>query len=338
VRLHDVAVRAGVSTSTASRALNGIGELSEETRGLVRRAAAELNYRPSPTARSLRTRRSKTVGLVVPTIMHAFYGAVTHGAQAVLDASGYRLILIDAGEDGQSIAQAVQTLVEREVDGLLVSAAPLTGEEFIELFGSTPAVFLDEVAPGAGVANVVLENQRGIRLLVDHMVEHGHERIAYLGGPTDRTSGRERLAGFVAAMREHALSAELVCECEWTIASGLESAARLLAAEQPPSAIVTASGELGLGVLAAARRAHMAVGEELALACFDDLYFSPLLQPALTSVAYDAHLIGRAGSEQLLRAMEDRETEEQRIDVTLVVRRSCGCQYDAASELAAVQP
>lgn len=333
-------MRAGVSTSTASRALNGIGELSDETRALVLAAAADLNYRPSPVAQQLRTRRSKTIGLVVPTITHAFYGAVTHGAQAVLGAAGYRLILIDAGEDGESIAQAVRTLVEHEVDGLLISVAPLSAAEFNDLIQNIPAVFLDEIAPGSGVGNVVLENRAGVRLLVDHMVQHGHARIGYIGGPSSRTSGRERLQGFLDAMRDHDLPTPrtLISEGEWTIASGLDQASRLLARRQPPTAIVTASGELALGTLAAAGRARVAVPGDLALGCFDDLYFAPLLQPALTSVAYDAHLIGRIGSELLLDAIAEQPGEERSVDVSLLVRRSCGCEYDAATELAEGRP
>jgi LacI family transcriptional regulator, galactose operon repressor len=182
VRLTDVAARAQVSPSTASRALNGIGELSEETRAAVLRAAAELNFRPSPVARSLRTRRSQTIGLVVPTVAHAFYAAVTTGAQAVLEEHGYRLMLVDSGEDPETVSRAVQTLLDHEVDGLLVSTAPLRAPQFNRLFGTTRCVFIDELAPGAGVGNVVLENARGLGLLVDHIVQHGHRRIALLGG------------------------------------------------------------------------------------------------------------------------------------------------------------
>jgi DNA-binding LacI/PurR family transcriptional regulator len=337
VRLDDVARRAGVSTSTASRALNGIGELSDATRASVMQAAAELKYRPSPVARSLRTRRSRTVGLVVPTISHAFYGAVTHGAQAVLEAHGYRLILVDSGEEASLVSRALETLLDHEVDGILVSTAPLTGRRFGELLGSTPCVFIDELAPGAGIGNVALENAAGIELLVEHLVEHGHRRIGFLGGPVDRTSGRERLEGFLRAARAHGLETgdELVRECEWTIASGLEQSTRLLAVDPGATAVVTASGELALGMLAAARRARLSIPGDLALACFDDLYFAPLLEPSLTAVAYDARAIGAEATRLLLRAVDDGQGgwSERRIGVRLVRRRSCGCEYDASSDL-----
>jgi DNA-binding LacI/PurR family transcriptional regulator len=340
VRLTDVAQLAQVSTSTASRALNGIGELSKDTRAAVQRAAQELNFRPSPLARSLRTRRSNTVGLVVPTVAHAFYAAVTTGAQSVLEEHGYRLILVDSGDDPETVKRAVQTLLDHEVDGLLVSTAPIGAAEFNELLNATPCVFIDELAPGAGAGNVVLENGRGVELLVDHIAGHGHRRVAFLGGPADRTSGHERLEGFVRGMERHGLQVvdELTRECEWTIASGFGQCVALLRLEDRPTALITASGELGLGALAAARRARVSIPSELALACFDDLYFAPLLEPSLTAIAYDARSIGREGARLLLAAVRDESPEwsEARIDVSLVCRRSCGCAYDPAADLAEV--
>ena len=204
-RLNDVARRAGVSKSTASRALNGVGELSDETRDAVARAAQALDYRPSPVARSLRTRRSKTIGLVVPTVTHSFYAAVTNGAQTILQDRGYRLILVDSGEEPATLTAAVQTLLDHEVDGVLMSTAPVRRRAVQRAAGRDAVRVHRRAGPGAGVGNVVLENERGMELLVDHVVSHGHTRIAFLGGPNDRTSGVERLRGFRTAMQRNGL-------------------------------------------------------------------------------------------------------------------------------------
>jgi DNA-binding LacI/PurR family transcriptional regulator len=131
-----------------------------------------------------------------------------------------------------------------------------------------------------------------------------------------------------------------VRECEWTSASGFEQSTALLGGRtEEPTALVTASGELGLGALAAARRTRTKIPDDLALAGFDDLYFAPLLEPSLTAIAYDARVIGREGARLLLAAVndgEERDPTDVRIDVSLVCRRSCGCAYDPGADLAEV--
>jgi LacI family transcriptional regulator len=125
-----------------------------------------------------------------------------------------------------------------------------------------------------------------------------------------------------------------VRECEWTIASGFEQCADLLALENPPTALVTASGELALGALAASRRARVSIPGDLALACFDDPYFAPLLEPSLTAVAYDTRRIGTEAARLLIAAMEDgAKQSEVRVEVSVIRRRSCGCEYDPAADL-----
>jgi LacI family transcriptional regulator len=308
----------------------------------VVRAAEELSYRPSRVARSLRTRITKTVGLVVPTISHPFYAAVTHGAQSVLEERGYRLVLVDSGENTGEIVEAIETLLYHGVDGLLVSTAPLGGEfsgaPIARLAAQKPSVFIDEIAPGAGVGAVVLENDRGISLLVDHVAEHGHERIGYIGGPLDRTSGLERRRGYFDAMASRGLEVpdDIVREGAWSIASGFEQCRSLLELWEPPTAIVTASGELAIGALAAARQLRVQVPHQLAVVCFDGLFFAPLLEPPLTCVAYDTHAIGADGAQLLLASIDGSGSRyaETRVQVHLVQRRSCGCDYDPTADLA----
>jgi LacI family transcriptional regulator len=337
VRLADVAERAQVSKGTASRVLNGRGELSEKTRAAVLKAAEELDFRPSPVARSLRTRRSSTVGLVVPFVSHAFYAAVLEGAQARLEQAGYRLFLVDTGEDAEPVAAAIETLLDHQVDGLLISTTPFERKRFEALLGATPAVFIDEVIPGAGAGSVALDNRQGAQLLVEHLAGHGHERIAVLSGPTANTSGSERLDGFRTAMAANGLPVPegFVRPCEWTIESGFAQTHALLVGEERPTAIVAASAELALGCLGATRSLGVAVPDDVALVAFDDRNFSPLLEPAMTVIAYDAVAVGTQGAELLVEAIDSPEQahSELRVGVELVVRRSCGCPYDAAAEL-----
>jgi LacI family transcriptional regulator len=342
VRLAEVAARAEVSTSTASRVLSGRGDFTDATKDAVIRAADELGYRPSPVARSLRTRRSYTVGLVVPSVAHAFYAALLQGAQAHLHAAGYRLILMDSdGDDAAGVRAALETLLDQRVDGLLVSTTPFAAPAFAELLDGTPCVFIDEILPGAGVGSVALENAAGIAALVDHVAgEHGHERIAFLGGPSDRTDGAERLAGFEDAMaaRGLAVAPELVRTLSWDTRAGFAHANAILDLDEPPTAIVAASVELALGALAAARGRRLSVPDDLAVVCFDDVDYAPLLESPLTAIAYDNAQLGADSARILVEAMQaggdgPPERRDLRVGVRLVRRRSCGCAYDPANEL-----
>ena len=337
VRLADVAQLAGVSTTTASRALNGRGELTEDTRAAVLQAASRLGFRPSPFAQSLRPRRSHTVGLIVPNVAHPFYASVVQGAQSCLREAGYRLILIDSGEEPQPVAEAIDTLLDHWVDGIMISTTPFTAAGFAELLKSTPCVFIDETVEGVGAGSVTLENREGIEILVGHLAEHGHERIAFLGGPADKTDGRERREGFATAMAARSLPvpAGFIQECEWSLRSGIEHTAALLDAEPRPTALVAASAELALGALAAARSRRFRLPEDLALASFDDTYFAALLEPALTAISYDSVAIGSRSARLLIDAIEQAEPryQEIRVGVRLVRRRSCGCEFDVLGEL-----
>jgi DNA-binding LacI/PurR family transcriptional regulator len=325
--LADVAATAGVSASTASRALNGRGELSAATRAAVIEVAERLGFQPSPLARSLRTRQTYTVGFVVPDVASPFYASALKGAQGALEAAGYRVMLMDAELSVEGETAALRTLVNHQVDGLLVATAGVRETEFVDIVGGTgtPCVFFDSVVDGAGAGAVSLENAAGIEQLVEHLREHGHTRIALLAGSQQESSGAERLHAFVAATNP---APELVRVCTWTQASGAEQTHALLALDPRPTAIVASSAELALGCMAACRDHGLSLPDELALVSFDDPYFGALLEPSLTGVGYDAAEVGHAAAALLVQAMQDGDAErrEVRIPVELVRRRSCGCE------------
>jgi DNA-binding LacI/PurR family transcriptional regulator len=327
-----VAASAGVSASTASRALNGRGELSPSTRAAVQEAAARLGFQPSPLARSLRTRQTYTVGFVVPDVASPFYAASLKGAQSVLEAAGYRVMLMDSELSVEGEIAALRTLVNHQVDGLLVATAGVGVEEFEELVRAdeTPCVFLDSAVDGVGAGAVTLENRAGIELLVEHLRDvHGHTRIAFLAGSQQETSGIERLEAFVLAANP---APELIRICTWTQAAGAIETRALLELEPRPTALIASSAELALGCLAACRDLGVKLPDELALTTFDDPYFGHLLEPSLTAVGYDTAAVGRSAASMLVDAMKDADVgdgesrRELRVPVQLVRRRSCGCE------------
>jgi len=289
-----------------------------------------LQFQPSVLARSLRTRTTHTVGFVVPDVASPFYAAALKGAQGALEQSGYRVMLMDSGQEVAGEVAALRTLLNHQVDGLLLSTVGISMRVFDEIVSrrGTPCVFFDSMLAGAGAGSVTLDNAEGIGLLIDHLVVHGHRRIALLAGSLDETSGHERLEGFHAAMtRQHLrVSPELVRVCKWTQEEGRLATLELLSLESRPTAVVASSAELALGCLAACRESGLRLPEELALACFDDPYFGALLEPALTAVAYDPIEVGQEAAALLVDAIRNGGEPRQRsVPVRLVRRRSCGC-------------
>lgn len=329
--LADVAEYAGVSASTASRALNGRGEFTPETRAAVLEAAEALKFQPSALARSLRTRTTYTVGFVVPDVASPFYAAALKGAQGALEESGYRVMLMNSGQEVAGEVAALQTLISHRVDGLLLATTGISARRFDETVGSrgTPCVFFDSLLDGAGAGGVRIDNARGIDLLVDHLVEHGHREIAVVAGSLDETSGRERLDAFYAAMQRHGLEvvADNVRVGRWAREVGRTATHALLELANRPAAVVACSAELALGCLAACRERALRLPDDLAVVSFDDPYFGALLEPSLTAVGYDAEAVGAAAARVLVDAMrEGGARRELSIPVALVRRRSCGCE------------
>ena len=329
--LADVAEYAGVSSSTASRALNGRGEFTAQTRAAVLEAAEALKFQPSVLARSLRTRTTFTVGFVVPDVASPFYAAALKGAQGALEESGYRVMLMNSGQEVAGEVTALQTLLSHQVDGLLLSTTGISVSRFEETVGrrGTPCVFFDSMLEGAGAGGVRIDNARGIDLLIDHLVSHGHKEIALLAGSLEETSGRERLDAYHAAMDRHGLTVGLdrVRVCRWSQEAGRAETLALLGLANRPTAIVASSAELAVGCFAACRERGLHLPADLAVVSFDDPYFGALLEPSLTAVAYDAGEVGSVAASLLVEAMrEGHVRRELSIPVNLVRRRSCGCE------------
>jgi len=326
--LADVAGEAGVSLSTASRALHGKTPVRPATRRRVELAARRLGYEPNRLARSLRTRSSTLVGMIVPDVGIGFYARTVKGAQNVLERAGYNVLVMNTERSPDREAAALRTLLAHRVDGVLVA----TSGGF-EPAARVPVVFFDNLLPAAGVANVARANREGMALLVNHLVEaHDHSRIAYIGGPASLTSGIERLEGLRAALARHGAAAadEYVRfgDPVWSAASGGEAMRALLELEPRPTAVVAAADTFALGAMEAIRSAGMRVPDDVALVSFDDPFFGDLLDPPLTALARNERELGELAAALLLHALQTgalgRPTEV-RLPEELVVRRSCGC-------------
>jgi LacI family transcriptional regulator len=326
--LADVAAVAGVSLSTASRALSEAAPVSEETRRHVRSAARRLGYEPNRLARSLRTRSSNFIGLIVPDLAIGFYARVAKGAQDALEQLGYQVLVMNTAREAAREAEALRTLAAHRVHGILLATSG-----GYEPSSRVPVVFFDNLVEGAGAGHVARANRDGIAVIVEHLRGHGHDRIAYLGAPPLFTSGIERLDGFHTAMTaarlpvpaEHVVLGDAV----WSVHSGRRATRELLALTPRPTALVAASDTLAVGAIQAAGDAGLRVPDDLALISFDDPFFGDILDPPITALARNERELGELAASLLLHAIQTGRLgppTEVRLPVELIVRRSCGCR------------
>lgn len=323
----DVARVANVAPSTASRALRENPRISESTRARVQAVARGLGYQPNRLAQSLRTRAANFVGIVVPDIAIGFYSRCVKGAQDLLEEEGHQVLLMNTGRDAAREEAALDTLLEHQVQGLLVATSTPASPA-----PRVPTVFFDNLVPSRGVANVALANREGMNVLVDHLAGHGHTRIGYIGGPPTFTSGIERLESFREAVARLGVDERqryvALADARWSADSGADAMRRLLALDEPPTAVVTSGDTLALGAMSACREAGLRLPHDMALVSFDDPFFGHLLDPPVTALARSERELGKLAAALLLRALANGgpgSPPEVRLPVELVVRRSCGC-------------
>jgi LacI family transcriptional regulator len=327
-RLEDVAGAAGVSLSTASRAVRGRPGVSDRSRRRVQAAAARLGYEPDPMARALRIRSSPFIGIVVPDITIPFFGIAVKAAQDVLEDAGYQVLIMNTHRDAQRERDALKTLGSTRVQGVLL--ATYGGyETSLRL----PHVFFANVVADASAPSIALSNREGIRQLVEHLIWHGHGRIAYIGGVPGTTSGSERLAGFVEAMSVAGLADRALTglsDQDWTVESAEQATLQLLEMDDAPTAFVAGSDNFALATVKAIRSSGRRIPEDVALVAFQDPdRIGGLLEPALTTLAPQEHELGTQAATLMLEALSRPDLLKAGIQVRLpsrlIVRRSCGC-------------
>ena len=328
VTIKDVAQRAGVSTATVSRVLAGKTIVSRELRERVLAAAEELEYQPSRVARSLRVQRSRIIGLIISDIQNPFFTSLVRAVEDIAYQNDYGVFLCNSDEDVQKERFYVELLHAEKVAGVVISA---TQEEEnpsrMLVDAGIPVVAVDRRMRDLDVDTVVIDNVGAAREIVSHLIADGHRRIGAVVGPSVTTTGRERLEGYVRALKEHGLRVEpqLVRTGLPKSEFGYRSAGELLALSEPPSAIFTGNNLLTSGALRAVRERGLRIPSDIGLAAFDELDWMSLVQPGLTVVAQPTYELGQTAAELLLGRIEDRtlRARESVLEPTLVIRQSC---------------
>ncbi|MGW8974393.1 LacI family DNA-binding transcriptional regulator [Streptomyces platensis] len=329
----DVARRAGVSVATVSHVLNGTRPVRPTTRAAVLGAIDELGYTHNTLARSLVTSRTRSIGLAVSAISNPYFTEILQGVEAGALAAGYSLLIADPHDDPRHERTVVQLLHERRVDGVIVapSAEPAEMVEYLAR-RAVPAVFLDRLV-GDAHDQVCAENTGPVRQLVEHLADLGHTRIGLVAGLPGLSTTTERVEGYREGLGARGLPfVPALLAGGNSEAAGAQAATRqLLAAAEPPTALITANNAMTIGALRALRELGRAVPHDIALACFDDFSWAELFTPRLTAIAQPSKDIGAAAVRLLLErlAEPDRPPRTLRLPCTFVHRTSCGCPEPA---------
>src|SRR5919202_316783 len=315
--IHDIARRTGVSVATVSRALNGSPEVNDKTRERILSLARELNYTPSAAARTLQGQRSHVVGVILetgpghPDLLHPFFQEVLVGLQHGAGEHGFDLLLFATDEPGNGFGGSHSYLRRAEhhsVDGVVVMGVDPEDPEIQALTASGIQCAAVDANPGGPRTGFVMsDNRDGAAQAVRHLHSLGHERIATITGPAEMVAGADRLAGYRDELERLGLDArdDYIVPGDFYDETGYAATRRLLALDEPPTAVFAASDLMAAGALRAAHEAGVRVPEDLAVVGFDDIALAELIQPALTTVRQDMHKLGTGAARGLFQMIED---------------------------------
>ncbi|QRI66638.1 LacI family DNA-binding transcriptional regulator (plasmid) [Shinella sp. PSBB067] len=333
----DVAKAAGVSKATVSKFLNGTHYVSQETKERIAAAVTELGYAPNRVAQGLSLKRSHTIGLVVANIGNPFYAELIRGAEEVAAARGYTLLLASTDGEPKRESTIVNAMRQRQVDGIAFASVRLADREVTALAkDGVNVVLASRHLPDAEVDMVLVDSVKGAKLAVNHLLQHGHRSIAYVGGPLSIAQFQERLKGWRDALAAAGIQPPATHELSldrMDVEAGHQAGLRLLKLENPPTAIFAATDNLAFGIMQACDEMNCAIPGDLALVGFDAVPFGVVSRSPLTSVDGSGLTIGQRALQLLIDRIErdQRAPSENRqvrmvLQPTLCIRRSCGCR------------
>jgi LacI family transcriptional regulator len=309
--ISDIAKELNLAASTVSRALNGHSRISEATRKRVWKLAKQLNYQPNHLAAALRKGRSNTLGVIVPHIDGNFFALVMKGVEAVANKAGFNVMLCQSNEDYVHEQKNIETLINAQVDGILVSMARTTRDfKHFEKVRKRdiPLVFFDRILDGVDVSAVLVDDYQGGYQSVKHLIDQGCRRIAHFGGPQHLNIYKNRYAGYCQALHDHdiPLEEELVLFGDMALADGIKAMKQLLALPQRPDAIFSASDFAIVGAMQVLKQHQVRIPQDIALSGFSNETFTSFTEPMLTSVDQHCEEMGGAAVRLLLEMVQER--------------------------------
>lgn len=327
--LEEVAKAAGVSVATASRVLTQSAHpVRAETRQKVLRFAQAMDYRPNLLARSMRTDRTHTIGIVADNLLSPFTPPIIQGIQDFLKTIDYLGLIVNADWDPAIEREAITTLLSRAVEGIIfVESSHLAPtQELVE--SQKPYMYAHRLFGSSVQNSVVPDDYQGAQLAVEHLIRLGHRRIAHIAGPRGWHSARRRVESYRATLLQHGLPVDpaLIVESDWMFEGGVTAMQQILSQPLLPTAIFVGNDMMALGAIEALRTAGLQAPKDIALAAYDNREVSQILHPKLTTVSLPAYHMGQKAAELIWLKVQGEvgDLEEVKICGQLYIRESCG--------------
>jgi LacI family transcriptional regulator len=329
--MNDVARLAGVGTMTVSRVLNGTVRVSEETARRVHKAIEQLKYRPNELARVFRSQRSQTIGLIIPYLYDPFFANCAHAVTTVAKEHGFSVIITTTDENPDTEYVQVEQMLQRHVDGVVVIPAHRSQSRLTRaMFGRTPVVAFDRPVSDPAFDVVLVQNAAGSRRVTEHLIEHGHKRIAFMGLSRRLFTINARFLGYRRALHEAGLEDDSYFGCD-SQDDTLRTLQEKLRGPNAPTAFFTSNTLATRYVLASLLNLGVKMPHDLALVGFDDFDLADLTSPPLTVVRQPALEMGRVAASLLFERIARGELPQTGnrivLPVEIVLRRSCGCKH-----------
>ncbi len=329
IKLEDIAKETGFSISTVSRVLsNSNYPVSEPIREKVLRVAATMGYEPNIAARSLRTDRTNTIGIIVDDLLSPFTPPIVRGIQDSLNQNGFLSLIVNSDWDPYQEQAAIKTLLSRPVDGIIfVEYSHQATSDVLER-SNKPRVFVHRLFGSPIKNSVVPDDYYGASLATEHLINLGHHAIGYINGPENWHTCRARLSGYQDTLIRHHLPFEpaLVQPGDWEIESGYAAAKNLLALAARPTAIFAANDLMALGAIYAIQDSGLNVPGDVAVVGYDNRNFTKTVRPRITTVSMPVIEMGGVAAELLLKQIAEgrKEDEEIKVKGQLIIRETCG--------------
>jgi LacI family repressor for deo operon, udp, cdd, tsx, nupC, and nupG len=326
--IKDVAREAGVSVATVSRVLRNEKSVLEPTRDKVLKAIQKLDYHPNAFARNLRNMESKIILVIVPDVANTFFHDILKGIYSIANANGYQVLISDLANNTEEEAQYLNALSQRLVDGVISLSANAARSLLERISEKFPLVVACQYLEDSVVPNVTIDNIDAAKTIVNHLISEGHTRIAHLSSHPEMLLYRDRMNGYIQALAENNLpiDLELVCYDTPDIAGGQRQTQLLLEMKNRPTAIFAAGDILAIGSLKSLKAAKVGVPEEISVVGFDDIEFSSIIEPALTTIRQPKYLMGEKATEILLKLIKGKKLRQNQelLEYELIIRQSSG--------------